>query len=287
MLIEIKNLTHIYAIKTPFEKNALSEINLNINEGDYIAIAGHTGSGKSTLIQIIAGLIKPTAGHVFIDNIDLNSKNKSAKLNVRRRIGIVFQYPEMQLFEETVEKDIAFGPKNLNLNEDEIDRRVNESMKLVGLSETLKKISPFNLSGGQKRRVAIAGVLAMQPKYLILDEPTAGLDPRARDELMNKINNLYNKENLTIILISHNMDDIARFANRIVILNQGKVLADDTPRKIFNETDILQKAGLIAPSTIQLLSTIRSRGLNIDMDAITVDECENKICNFVERHKKI
>ena len=262
---------------TPFEKTALKNINLQINESEYLAIAGHTGSGKSTLIQIIAGLIKPTIGNVIIDEVDLNSVDKQSIRAARMKVGIVFQYPETQLFEETVERDIAFGPRNLNLEEAEINKRVDESMKLVGLSEHLKTNSPFNLSGGQKRKVAIAGVLAMRPKYLILDEPTAGLDPRSRDEIMDNIQKLHHEQNVTIILVSHSMDDIAKFADRVVILSQGEILSDSTPREIFNKDDILKAAGLLPPSATQLLMTLKSNGLNISTNAITIDEAEELI----------
>ena len=277
MSIELKNINHTYMKNTPFEKTALKNINLRINDREYLAIAGHTGSGKSTLIQLMAGLMAPTSGNVLIDNIDLSAKDKSSVRQARLKVGIVFQYPETQLFEETVEKDIAFGPRNLNLNESEINERIEEAMKLVSLPETVKTISPFNLSGGQKRKVAIAGVLAMKPKYLILDEPTAGLDPRSRDEMMNNIQRLHNEQGVTIILISHSMDDIAKFAGRVVILSQGNIIADDAPDKIFCKNDILKAAGLLPPSATQLLIALKSNGLNINTNAITIDEAEQII----------
>lgn len=269
--------------KTPFEKTALENVNLKVEAGEYIAIAGHTGSGKSTLIQLMAGLIKPTVGSVIIEATDLSSKNKTAVRAARLNVGIVFQYPETQLFEETVEKDIAFAPKNLNLDEVEVKRRVVDSMKLVGLSfEDLKDISPFDLSGGQKRRVAIAGVLAMQPKYLILDEPTAGLDPRARNELMKNISELH-KRGVTIILVSHSMDDIAKFAKRVIILSGGRILADGSPREIFNNIEILQRAGLAPPSSIQFLLNLNKFGLNLSTNAITIDESEEILAEFLTK----
>jgi len=282
--IEIKNLTYTYMKKTPFEKTALSNINLKIDEGEFVAIAGHTGSGKSTLIQIMSGLIKSPEGEVLIDDVSLDSKNKSKIRQARLKVGIVFQYPETQLFEENVEKDIAFGPRNLNLDENEIFNRVKESMKLVDLPESIKENSPFNLSGGQKRRVAIAGVLAMRPKYLILDEPTAGLDPRAREQMMNNIKKLHDKENVTIILVSHSMDDIARFAKRILIMNQGQLLADGTPREIFSQNDILKTAGLAPPSATQFLLTLKSKGIDVETNSITIDEAERELKKFLTSH---
>ena len=280
MSIELKDVTHTYMRNTPFEKTALRNINLTINDGEYLAIAGHTGSGKSTLIQIIAGLMPPTIGSVLIDECDLGSKNKSEVRVTRLKVGIVFQYPETQLFEETVEKDIAFGPRNLNLDESEINERVNKSMKLVGLSENLKNVSPFKLSGGQKRKVAIAGILAMRPKYLILDEPTAGLDPRSRDEMMKNIQFLHDKQNVTIILVSHSMDDIAKFAKKVIIMSKGKILSSDTPQKIFSDNDLLKTAGLLPPSATQLLMTLKSNNINVNTNAITIDEAENYIKLF-------
>ena len=281
MSIELTDVTYTYMKKTPFEKTALSNINLKVAEGEYIAIAGHTGSGKSTLIQIMAGLIKTSEGNIKIDEVDLNGKNKTEIRKARLKVGIVFQYPETQLFEETVEKDIAFAPHNLNLDETEINNRVKESMKLVGLSyEELKDKSPFNLSGGQRRRVAIAGVLAMRPKYLILDEPTAGLDPKAREQMMQNIKILHEREKVTIILVSHSMDDIARFAGRVIVLNQGKILADGNPRDVFAKTDILKTAGLAPPSSTQLLLTLKENGIDVNTDLITIDEAEQELEKF-------
>ena len=287
MSIELNGVSYTYMKKTPFENKALENVNLKVEAGEYIAIAGHTGSGKSTLIQLMAGLIKPTVGSVIIEATDLSSKNKTAVRAARLNVGIVFQYPETQLFEETVEKDIAFAPKNLNLDEVEVKRRVVDSMKLVGLSfEDLKDISPFDLSGGQKRRVAIAGVLAMQPKYLILDEPTAGLDPRARNELMKNISELH-KRGVTIILVSHSMDDIAKFAKRVIILSGGRILADGSPREIFNNIEILQRAGLAPPSSIQFLLNLNKFGLNLSTNAITIDESEEILAEFLTKKRKL
>lgn len=269
-MIEVKNISYTYMKKTPFEKTALSEISFCVNEGDFLAIAGHTGSGKSTLIQIIAGLIDLEIGSVEIDGESI--KNKSA----RRKIGIVFQYPEYQLFEETVEKDIAFGPRNFGLSEEEIARRVDEAMKFVDLDAQLKNSSPFELSGGQKRRVAIAGILALKPKYLILDEPTAGLDPKAKKNLLAEIKKLH-RAGVTIIFVSHAMEDIAALANRVIVLAQGKILFEGTPRKLFGQAEILETAGLLPPPVTQLMLKLRRAGFPVSTEIITLDEAEQEL----------
>ncbi|MBQ7723019.1 MAG: energy-coupling factor transporter ATPase, partial [Selenomonadaceae bacterium] len=265
-MISVKNVSYTYMTGTPFEKTALKNISFDVAEGEVLAIAGHTGSGKSTLIQIVAGLIELTSGAVEIDGLSVADKK------IRRLVGIVFQYPEHQLFEETVESDIAFGPKNFGLSEAEISARVDEAMRQVGLDAGLKKSSPFELSGGQRRRVAIAGILALKPKYLILDEPTAGLDPLAKKNLLNEIFGDVKKSGVTIILVSHNMEDIANFANRVVVLAHGKILFVGTPRELFVREEILQTAGLEPPPISKLLRT-----LNIDGRALTLDEAEKII----------
>ena len=254
---------------TPFEKVALSDVTFSVNEGEFLAIAGHTGSGKSTLIQIIAGLIDVESG-VTIDGESV--KNKSA----RRKIGIVFQYPEHQLFEETVEKDIAFGPRNFGLSEDEISARVDDAMKAVDLDTDLKKVSPFELSGGQRRRVAIAGILALKPKYLILDEPTAGLDPRAHKILLAEIKKLH-KAGVTIILVTHSMEDIAAFAQRVIVLTGGKLVFEGTPRKLFVQEELLRRAGLFPPSPAQIVQKLYRAGFNVNTEILTLDEAEIEI----------
>lgn len=273
MSIELQNVSHIYMRGTPFEKKALINIDFQVNEGDFLSIAGHTGSGKSTLIQVMAGLIKPTEGNVLIDDEKVSRKS-------RLKIGMVFQYPESQIFEETIENEIAFGPKNLNLSEEEISKRVEDSMQLVGLDFDLKSRSPFELSGGQKRKVAIAGVIAMKPKYLILDEPIAGLDPKSRNEMMNNIKMLHEDKNVTIILISHSMDDVAKFSNRMIVMTRGQILIDDFPRTIFQKEDILKAAGLSKPSATELLVKLKANGLNINTNAITIDEAEEILYQF-------
>jgi len=264
-MIEISNVTYTYMKKTPFEKTALKNISFAVGEGEFLAIAGHTGSGKSTLIQIIAGLIDLQDGQILVDGESI--KNNSA----RRKIGMVFQYPEHQLFEETVEKDIAFGPRNFGLSEKEISLRVEKAMKLVGLGTEIKNSSPFELSGGQKRRVAIAGILALNPKYLILDEPTAGLDPKARRELLAEIKK-FHRAGTTIILVSHAMEDIANLADRVVVLAQGEILFNDAPRKLFLQEEILNRAGLLQPPITQLMQTLSRAGLKVKIDAINIDE---------------
>ena len=269
-MIEIKNVSYTYMKKTPFEKTALQEISFGVKEGDFLAVAGHTGSGKSTLIQIIAGLIDLEIGAVEIDGESI--KNKSA----RSKIGIVFQYPEYQLFEETVEKDIAFGPRNFGLSDSEIAARVNEAMKFVDLDESLKSVSPFELSGGQKRRVAIAGILALKPKYLILDEPTAGLDPKAKKNLLAEIKKLH-RAGVTIIFVSHAMEDIAALASRVIVLAQGKILFEGTPRQLFGKSEILERAGLLPPPVTQLMQKIRRAGFNVNADIFTLDDAEKEL----------
>ncbi len=265
-MISVKNVSYTYMTGTPFEKTALKNISFDVAEGEVLAVAGHTGSGKSTLIQIVAGLIDLTQGSVTIDNLPVADKK------IRRLVGIVFQYPEHQLFEETVESDIAFAPKNFGLSDAEISAQVEEAMRQVGLPAELKSVSPFELSGGQKRRVAIAGILALKPKYLILDEPTAGLDPLAKENLLKEIFGAVKKSGATIILVSHNMEDIARFANRVVVLAQGQILFVGTPRELFSREEILSRAGLEPPPITQLLSK-----LNLNQNALTLDEAEKII----------
>ncbi len=272
-MIEVKNVSYTYMKKTPFEKTALQEISFCVNEGDFLAIAGHTGSGKSTLIQIIAGLIDLEIGAVEIDGEGV--KNKSA----RSKIGIVFQYPEYQLFEETVEKDIAFGPRNFGLSEVEIAARVNDAMKFVDLDESLKNVSPFELSGGQKRRVAIAGILALKPKYLILDEPTAGLDPQAKKNLLAEIKKLH-RAGVTIIFVSHAMEDIAALASRVIVLAQGRILFEGTPRKLFWQAEILERAGLLPPPITQIMQKFLRAGFNVNTEIISLDEAEKEIAKL-------
>ncbi|NMA95714.1 MAG: energy-coupling factor transporter ATPase [Clostridiales bacterium] len=277
MSIIIKKLTHIYMKSTPFESVALKDIDLEINRGEFIGIIGHTGSGKSTLIQHLNGLLKPTRGTILIDGEDIFHKDVDLR-SLRQRVGLVFQYPEYQLFEETVYKDIAFGPKNLNLPEEEIYDRIKESMEVVGLSfDSMKDRSPFELSGGQRRRVAIAGVLAMKPEVLVLDEPAAGLDPRGRDEILGQIKRLHQRHGLTTILVSHSMDDIAKLVDRIVVMNEGTIALIGTPREVFREAELLEEIGLGLPSIAKLMRELKKRGMDVKEDIYTIEDAKEVI----------
>lgn len=281
MSIEIKNLNYIYGKESPFEKQALNNISLNINDGEFIGLIGHTGSGKSTFVQHLNRLIKPTSGTIYVDGIDINSDKVSLK-DLRQKIGLVFQYPEHQLFEMTVFKDVAFGPTNMGLSKEEIARRVKSALNKVGLiDEDLYDKSPYELSGGQKRRVAIAGVLAMEPKVLILDEPTAGLDPKGRDEILNEIKKLHEESDITIILVSHSMEDIARYVNRIVVMDKGKIKLDGTAKEVFKNIEKLESMGLAVPQVTYLMKALKEAGLDIKEDAITVLEAYEAIKEFL------
>lgn len=287
MFIEVKDLSYIYMQGTPFEKKALDKINMEINKGDFISIIGHTGSGKSTLIQMLNGLLKPTSGTVYIDGVDIFSK-KVNLTDIRKEVGLVFQYPEYQLFEETIEKDISYGPCNLGLNEEEISNRVKESMNMVGLNyEKYKDKSPFNLSGGQKRRVAIAGILAMKPKVLILDEPAAGLDPRGREEILRSIKELNEKYNITIILVSHSMEDVARFARSVIVMSEGKCILKGSKVEVFKEVELLESSGLSLPSVTYLISRLNKRGFNLRDDIYTVHELKEELMREIGISKEI
>ena len=284
MSIKIENLTHIYMPKTPFEKKAIDDVSLEIKQGEFVALIGHTGSGKSTLIQHINGLLKPTSGSLLVDDIDITVK-KVKLTNIRKKVGLVFQYPEYQLFEETIEKDIAFGPHNLGLDNDEINKRVQRAMKIVGLDyEEYKDKSPFEISGGQKRRVAIAGVVAMEPKILILDEPTAGLDPKGRDDILSKIVELYKQNDMTIILVSHSMEDVAKVANRIIVMDSGKCILDGTPAKIFKEIEILESVGLAVPQVTYLIRELRNKGFNISEDIFTIEKAKQELLKIFKKN---
>lgn len=283
MSIKIENLTHVYMPKSPFEKKALDNVNLVIEDGEFLALIGHTGSGKSTLIQHLNGLLEPTSGRILVDDIDIT--NKEAKLTeIRKKIGLVFQYPEYQLFEETIEKDIAFGPNNLGLSSEEVSRRVKKSMEMVGLDyETYKNVSPFDLSGGQKRRVAIAGVIAMEPKVLILDEPTAGLDPQGRDDILEQIKLLHEKYKMTIILVSHSMEDVGKLAQRIVVMNKGKVELLGKPSEVFKEVETLEKIGLAVPQVTYLMRVLRERGFDVSDEIFTVEKGTEAILKVLSK----
>jgi energy-coupling factor transport system ATP-binding protein len=271
--------------KSPFEKVALDNVSLDIENGEFVALIGHTGSGKSTLIQHFNGLLEATSGKIVVDGIDITDK-KAKLTNIRKKVGLVFQYPEYQLFEETIAKDIEFGPRNLGLPEEEIQSRVIKSMEMVGLDyETYKDKSPFDLSGGQKRRVAIAGVIAMQPTTLILDEPTAGLDPKGRDDILAQISKLHKDYNMTIIIVSHSMEDVAKIAQRIIVMNDGKVALQGTPAEVFKEVETLEKIGLGVPQVTYLVRELRKKGFNISDNVFTIDEAKKELLSILKANK--
>ena len=280
MSIVVKNLTHIYNEGMPFSSKALDNISFEIKDRDFVGLIGHTGSGKSTLIQHLNGILKPSSGDIYINDFKITDPDLNLT-EIRKRVGVVFQYPEYQLFEETIEKDIAFGPSNLGLEEEEIKNRVKLSM------ESFKDKSPFELSGGQKRRVAIAGVIAMNPEVLILDEPTAGLDPGGRDEIFELITKLHENNNMTIILSSHSMDDMAKLAKNIIVMNHGKIEFMGSPREVFNSNvDRLKEIGLDVPQVLELAIKLREKGFNIREDILTIEEAKEEILKAVKGGKQ-
>ncbi|MCU6786580.1 energy-coupling factor transporter ATPase [Aedoeadaptatus acetigenes] len=269
--ISIRNVSYIYNEGLPFEKRALDDVSLNIGEGEFIALVGHTGSGKSTLVQHLNGLMEPTEGEILYDGVDYRKKGNIATL--RQKVGLVFQYPEYQLFEETIAKDIAYGPKNLGLSDEEVEERVRRAMGKVGLDYDEKgEQSPFALSGGQKRRVAIAGILAMEPEVLVLDEPTAGLDPRGSREILEEIRGIFESTGTTIVLVSHSMEEVARLASRVIVMDRGRVHMDGTPREIFAREKELRAIGLGVPQVRRTMTDLVAKGFDIKEDCITVDE---------------
>ncbi len=262
-ILEVRNLTHTYSIGTPFEHTALEDVSFSVKPGEFVGIIGHTGSGKSTLMQHLNGLLKPSSGDILLDGKSIWS-DKAFTRQARFRVGLVFQYPEYQLFEETVYKDIAFGPKNMGLKPQEIDRRVRQSAALVGLTEAQLSVSPFDLSGGQKRRVAIAGVIAMEPEVLILDEPTAGLDPASRTEILGHIERYRREKNATIMMVSHSMNDVARLTDRLLVLNGSRLVMDDTPDKVFVRAQELLDMGLDIPDVTRVFLRLQQLGLPVE-----------------------
>ena len=270
-ILEIKNLTYIYSAGTPFEHKALDNVSFSVNKGEFIGIIGHTGSGKSTLMQQLNGLLKPTSGNVFLDGKDIWS-DKTLTRQARFRVGLVFQYPEYQLFEETVEQDIAYGPMNMGLEHDEITRRVQDALEAVGLPQDISDKSPFELSGGQKRRVALAGVIAMQPEILILDEPTAGLDPAGREEMFDLIRDLHEKRGTTVILVTHSMEDAARVASRLVVMKHGKIFMTGTPAEVFSRAEELEQSGLTVPQVTKIMLELQKRGLPVKANCFTIEQ---------------
>ncbi len=277
MSIEVRNLTHIYSEGLPHESVAIDDVSFDIRDGEFVGIIGHTGSGKSTLLQHLNGLLKPGSGTIVIDGVDITGP-KVAMREIRRKVGLVFQYPEYQLFEETVAKDVAFGPSNLGLSDEEIDKRVKQAIELVGLDyEAIKDISPFDLSGGQKRRVAIAGVIAMKPQVLILDEPTAGLNPKAHADILDMVSTIHEKESNIIIFVSHNMNDIARMSNRILVMDHGKIAMNGTPGEVFSKGDELKEMGLALPDSMEFINRLRARGMNIENNCMTIPDLADAI----------
>ena len=275
-IIQTERLSHIYSAGTPFERGALLEVDFSAMEGEYQGIIGHTGSGKSTLIQHLNGLLKGTSGAIYYNGENIYQDGYDMKA-LRSKVGLVFQYPEHQLFEIDVFSDVCFGPKNLGLDKKEVELRAYDALKKVGLPDELFYQSPFELSGGQKRRVAIAGVLAMKPEVLILDEPTAGLDPKGRDEILQQIKKLQTETGLTILLVSHSMEDVAEYVDRIIVMNKGSVMYDDTPREVFKHYKELEEVGLAAPQVTYIMHDLKARGADVDVDATTIEEAAEEI----------
>ncbi len=284
-IIETQNLTYVYGEGTPFKKVAVDDVNLKIEEGELVGVIGHTGSGKSTLIQHFNALLKPTSGKVFIDGEQINWDDKKSLRAIRFKVGLVFQYPEYQLFEDTVYKDISFGPKNMGLSDEEIDRRVRETARLVGIDEKMLSKSPFDLSGGQKRRVAIAGVMAMEPSVLILDEPTAGLDPKGRETILAMIRNYHREKKNTVMLVSHSMEDVAKNATKILVMNKGKLFCYDDTKSVFARAEELKAMGLSVPQITNVFNRLKKRGIKISDDVYTVEYAEKLVKKLMEMKK--
>ncbi len=283
MSIKIEHLNYTYSPGTAFSKQALKDINLEIEQGEFIGVIGHTGSGKSTLIQHLNGLLKATSGTIYYNGENIYEEGYNMQA-LRSQVGLVFQYPEDQLFEVDVMTDVCFGPKNQGLSEEECKECAREALELVGLKEDCYTMSPFELSGGQKRRAAIAGVLAMRPKVLILDEPTAGLDPQGRDDILDQIEYLHKQTDMTVILVSHSMDDVARCADRIIVMNEGEILFNDTPQKVFIHYRELEKVGLAAPQVTYIMQDLREQGFPVRTDVTTVEDAADEIMNALEKH---
>ncbi|MGN8874713.1 energy-coupling factor transporter ATPase [Pseudoflavonifractor sp. HCP28S3_F10] len=281
-IIQTEHLSHVYSAGTPFERGALTDVNFIAYKGEYLGVIGHTGSGKSTLIQHLNGLLKPTSGRVLLEGKDI-WESKERTHQTRFQVGLVFQYPEYQLFEETIYKDIAFGPKNMGLDEAEIDRRVREAAAFVGLEEDMLQQSPFELSGGQKRRVAIAGVIAMEPKVLILDEPTAGLDPAGTEQILQNIHDYHAAQNATIILVSHSMEEVARTVDRLVVVNDGRIPFQGTPREVFQHGAELEAMGLGVPRMTRVFHRLRAMGVDIDPSVYTIEQARQAVLSCLAR----
>jgi len=279
-VIKAENIRFVYGTGTSFEKTALSDVSFEIEKGEFIGIIGHTGSGKSTLVQLLNGLLKPTSGKIYLNGKDIWEKPKKIR-NVRFKVGMVFQYPEYQLFDETVYKDISYGPQNMGLSDEEIDEKVRSAAEFVGLKKELLEKSPFELSGGEKRRAAIAGVIAMDPEVLILDEPTAGLDPLGRDALLSQIQDYHDVRKNTVILVSHSMEDIARVADRILVMSHGEKYMFDTPENVFSKGRELEKLGLQVPQVTKIMLLLKESGINVNQNILTVEQAFNEIVNHL------
>lgn len=286
MSMKLKKVSYVYSEGDAFEKKALDEISLEIPDGQFIGIIGHTGSGKSTLIQHLNGLLRATSGAIYYDGENIYQEGYDMR-TLRSKVGLVFQYPEHQLFEVDVFSDVCFGPKNLGLSKEEVEERAKKALTQVGLDESYYKKSPFELSGGQKRRVAIAGILAMHPQVLILDEPTAGLDPKGRDEILDQVALLQKERKITVILVSHSMEDVARYVDRIIVVNDGKILFDDTPKQVFQHYKELESVGLAAPQVTYVVKALKEKGWNIDTTATTVEEAKEAILLAIKKREKI
>lgn len=283
MPIEVSNLSYVYQGGTPLASEALRNVSLRVEDHDFVGLIGHTGSGKSTLVQHLNGLIRPVTGRVVVDGVSLGEKGVDLK-QIRRKVGLVFQFPEYQLFEETVAEDIAFGPRNMGLGESEVDSRVRQAMTLVDLDyEELAGRSPFELSGGQKRRVALAGVLAMRPKYLILDEPTAGLDPRGRRQLLDLIRRMHTAERVSIVYVTHNMEEVAQLARKVAVMYKGTIALEGAPAEVFGQADVLRRVGLDLPAITDLLYRLKSRGWDLDPAAFTIHEAALRIASSLSK----
>ena len=287
MSIKVTDLTHVYSPGQPQEQTALDHINFEVEDGSFVGVIGHTGSGKSTLLQHLNGLLKPTSGTIVISGTDITKAGASSR-EIRRKTGLVFQYPEYQLFEETVARDVAFGPANLGLSDEEIDARVREAIELVGLNyEEVKNVSPFELSGGQKRRVAIAGVIAMKPEILILDEPTAGLNPRAHKEILDMVSGIHRRSGNITFMVSHNMNDIARMSDQILVMDHGRLVMNGTPHDIFSREEELERIGLALPDAMQLASVIREAGLPLEGTPLTLEEAADAVAEALRGKQTI
>ena len=284
--MKLKKVSYVYSEGDAFEKKALDEISLEIPDGQFIGIIGHTGSGKSTLIQHLNGLLRATSGAIYYDGENIYQEGYDMR-TLRSKVGLVFQYPEHQLFEVDVFSDVCFGPKNLGLSKEEVEERAKKALTQVGLDESYDKKSPFELSGGQKRRVAIAGILAMHPQVLILDEPTAGLDPKGRDEILDQVALLQKERKITVILVSHSMEDVARYVDRIIVVNDGKILFDDTPKQVFQHYKELESVGLAAPQVTYVVKALKEKGWDIDTTATTVEEAKEAILLAIKKREKI